>query len=254
METVVIAAVVGFLAQMVDGALGMAYGVTCTTFLLAMGVPPAAASASVHTAEVFTTAVSGVSHWRLGNVDRALFWRLLAPGVLGGVIGAYILVSVPTDVIRPVVAVYLAAMGLLILVKALRRYQPRPNLGAGVVPLGLLGGLCDAIGGGGWGPIVTSTLVARGGSPRKTIGSVNSSEFFVTLAQSVTFLLAIGLTGWQVTLGLLLGGVVAAPLAALACSRVPARALMAAVGVVILVLSLRTIGTTPVVAALLAGT
>lgn len=231
----------------------MAYGVSCTTFLLATGVPPAAASASVHTAEVFTTAVSGISHWRLGNVDRRLFWRLLLPGLLGGVLGAYILVSVPTHIISPVVAVYLAIMGLLILSKALRRFKPRPDFGKGIEPLGFFGGLCDAIGGGGWGPIVTSTLVARGSSPRATIGSVNSSEFFITLAQSITFFLAIGLTGWQITLGLLIGGVIAAPLAAFTCSRVPARALMVTVGVVILVLSMRTIGSTPVVAALFTG-
>jgi uncharacterized membrane protein YfcA len=240
---------VGFVAQMVDGALGMAYGVTSTSFLLGLGVPaitPAVASASVHAAEIFTTAVSGLAHLRFGNVDQGLFRRLVIPGVLGGVLGAYILTALPSQVIKPFVALYLMLMGALILRRAFRSSgEPAPSLAARfLLPLGALGGFFDAIGGGGWGPIVTSTLVARGNHPRFAIGSVNLAEFFVTLAESITFVLTLGQSlaqMGQVILGLILGGVVAAPLAAYVCRRVPVRALMGAVGVLIILLSLRTI-------------
>ncbi len=232
---------VGFIAQMIDGALGMAYGVSSNTFLLSVGIPPAAASASVHMAEVFTTGVSGISHWRLGNIDKDLIKRLLIPGVIGGVLGAYILSSIPGEVIKPFVSAYLMIMGGVILVKALRKNQEINHVTSHIVPLGLAGGFFDAIGGGGWGPIVTTTLVARGNHPRFTIGSVNFTEFFVTFAQSVTFILTIGLEFWKVILGLLIGGVLAAPLAAWAVKRLPKRLLMACVGVLIILLSLRTI-------------
>jgi uncharacterized protein len=177
--------VVGFLAQMIDGALGMAYGVSSNAFLLSIGIPPAAASASVHAAEVVTTAVSGISHWRFGNIDKKLLLRLMLPGVIGAAIGAYILSSLPGDMLRPYINAYLLVMGLVILRKAFIT-QPKPihDIPRLVSPLGFIGGFFDAIGGGGWGPIVTTTLVARGNSPRTTIGSVNASEFFVTLSQS----------------------------------------------------------------------
>ncbi len=239
--SIVVFIIVGFVAQMIDGALGMAYGVSSTTFLLSLGVSPALASASVHTAEVATTAISGLSHLRLGNVDRALFSRLLIPGVIGGVIGAYILTSIPGDVIKPVVSVYLLLMGLVILRKSLapppEDAPPRKHL----VPLGLVGGFFDAIGGGGWGPIVTSTLVAAGNNPRFAIGSVNIAEFFVTICESITFFLTLGAMRWETVLGLLIGGVAAAPLAAYACARLPTRTLMRLVGVLIVLLSLRTL-------------
>ncbi|MBC7224318.1 MAG: sulfite exporter TauE/SafE family protein [Anaerolineae bacterium] len=216
---------------------------------LGLGVPaitPAVASASVHAAEIFTTAMSGLSHLRFGNVEKGLFRRLVIPGVIGGVLGAYVLTTLPSDVIKPVVALYLMAMGLVILRKALgwgREEAPHlPN--RLVVPLGTIGGFFDAIGGGGWGPIVTSTLVARGKHPRFAVGSVNLAEFFVTLAESVTFVLTIGQglaqMGW-VILGLIIGGVMAAPLAAYVCRKLPTRTLMIIVGLVIIVLSLRTI-------------
>jgi len=233
---------VGFLAQMIDGALGMAYGVSSNTFLLSIGIAPAAASASVHAAEVITTAVSGVSHWRFGNIDRQLLLRLMLPGVVGASVGAYILTSIPGDVIRPYINAYLLLMGLIILRKAFNNRQPHargvPRL---VSPLGFIGGFFDAVGGGGWGPIVTTTLVARGSSPRTAIGSVNASEFFVTLAQSVVFILTIGLSHWNIILGLLIGGVIAAPFAAFMTRRLPARVLMAMVGVLICILSLRSL-------------
>ena len=235
--------VVGFVAQMIDGALGMAYGVSSNAFLLSLGLPPAVASASVHLAEVFTTAVSGASHWRMGNVDRALVKRLLIPGVIGGVTGAYILSTVDGDAIKPYLSAYLAVMGVYILWKALRG----PAKEGVVTPprhislLGLFGGFVDAIGGGGWGPVVTTTLVARGNSPRKTVGSVSLSEFAVTLSQSVVFFLTLGMVHWQVVTGLLLGGVLAAPWGAYLVKRVPARALMSFIGVLIIGLSVRTI-------------
>lgn len=235
---------VGFIAQIIDGSLGMAYGVSSNTFLLSIGLPPAAASASVHMAEVFTTGISGISHWKLGNIDWKLVKRLLVPGVIGGASGAYLLTSIDGDVIKPFISAYLLIMGVIILVKAFN-YKPKPHNGvhtARVSALGLVGGFFDAIGGGGWGPIVTTTLVARGKNARMTIGSVNFSEFFVTLAESITFVLTLSFLGyWQVILGLLLGGIIAAPLAAVLTKKMPAKVLMFIVGLLIVGLSIRTI-------------
>jgi uncharacterized membrane protein YfcA len=231
---------VGLAAQLIDGALGMAYGVSSTTFLLSIGVPPAAASASVHAAEIFTSSISGLSHWRLGNVDRGLVKQLLIPGVIGGVVGAYLLTTVPVTIIKPLVSLYLLVMGLVILRRSfqpLRENATTPPL----APLGLVGGFFDAIGGGGWGPIVTTTLVATGSNPRFVVGSVNLAEFFVTVAESITFILSIGLTHWTIILGLIIGGAIAAPLAAYVCQRLPTKTLMRAVGVLIILLSIRTI-------------
>lgn len=231
---------VGFAAQLIDGSLGMAYGVSASTFLLTFGVSPAIASASVHTAEVFTTAVSGFSHFKLGNVDKELIKRLAIPGVIGGVFGAYVLVNVNGDVIKPYISAYLLIMGLRILWKVIRK-SPEKHEHKHLSLLALAGGTFDAIGGGGWGPIVTTTLIARGSNPRQTIGSVNLTEFFVTFAEAVTFLLTIGISNWQVIVGLIIGGVIAAPLGAFMAKRVPARAMMALVGILICFLSLRTI-------------
>jgi uncharacterized protein len=236
---------VGFIAQMIDGALGMAYGVSSNSFLLSLGIPPAAASASVHMAEVLTTGVSGVSHWKLGNVDWRLVKRLLIPGVIGGVAGAYMLTSVDGEVIKPYIAAYLLIMGGVIVYKAFTivpRIKPDGYHGPRVSLLGLIGGFCDAIGGGGWGPVVTSTLVARGKNPRMTIGSVNFSEFFVTLGQSVIFVLTLNFSEyWQIILGLLVGGGMAAPIAAKLTQKLPLKYLMIFVGVLIIGLSIRTL-------------
>ena len=233
---------VGFIAQLIDGALGMAYGVSSNSFLLGIGVPPASASASVHMAEVVTTAISGVSHWRLGNLDRTLVRSLLLPGALGAVVGAYILTNAPGDLLKPFIAIYLLIMGVIILVKGLSRDHKEQQVVSHISVLGVVGGFFDAIGGGGWGPIVTSTLVARGNNPRFTIGSVNFSEFFITFSQSVVFVftLQFGLY-WKVILGLLIGGAVAAPLAAVVTKRLPHRPLMLMVGILIIVLSFRTL-------------
>jgi len=236
---------VGFFAQMIDGALGMAYGVSSNTFLLSLGIPPAAASASVHMAEVVTTGISGFSHWKLGNVDWKLVRRLLIPGVFGGLLGAYILTSIDGNILKPYISVYLLIMGGVIIYKAFTmkpRHKPDEYHGPRISLLGLFGGFCDAIGGGGWGPVVTSTLVARGKNPRMTIGSVNFSEFFVTLGQSILFVLTLNFSEyWQVILGLLIGGAIAAPIAAKLTQKLPMKSLMIFVGALIIVLSVRTL-------------
>ena len=231
------------MAQIIDGSLGMAYGVSASSFLLTIGVPPAAASASLHAAEVFTTAVSGLSHWHLENVDKDLVKRLVIPGVLGGIIGAYLLVHLPGDKIKPFVSAYLLVMGLRILIKAARQgHVEHGEVRVPLVPLGLVGGVFDAIGGGGWGPIVTTTLIADGSTPRKVIGSVNMTEFFVTLSETVTFLLTLSFLGyWKIILGLVIGGGIAAPLGAFLTRRIPTRPMMFIVGSLIIFLSLRTI-------------
>lgn len=242
---IIVFILVGFAAQMIDGALGMAYGVSSNTFLLSLGIPPAAASASVHMAEVVTTGVSGISHWRLGNVDWKLVRRLLIPGVIGGVIGAYVLTSIDGDIIKPYIAAYLLMMGGVIIYKAFTmtpRKKPDQYHGPRISLLGLFGGFCDAVGGGGWGPVVTSTLVARGKHPRMTIGSVNFTEFFVALGQSILFIIVLRFGEyWQIILGLLIGGAIAAPIAARLAQKLPAKTLMIIVGVLIILLSLRTL-------------
>ncbi len=233
---------VGFIAQMIDGALGMAYGVSSTTFLLSMGVPAAMASASVHMAEAFTTFVSGIFHFKLGNFDKKLFKTLVIPGILGGIIGAYILTSVPSDTIKPIISIYLLIMGIRILFKAIKKIQEEKLMKKnGLMVLGFIGGFFDAIGGGGWGPIVTTTLVAKGYAPRFSIGSVNIAEFFVTIAQVITFMTFIQFIDWQVIVGLIIGGIIAAPFAAQLCKNVSARTLMIIVGCLIIGLSIRTI-------------
>jgi uncharacterized membrane protein YfcA len=232
---------VGFAAQLIDGALGMAYGVSATTALLGFGIPPATASASVHAAEVFTTGASGYAHWRLGNVSLKLFRRLAVPGMAGGAVGAYLLSNVPGEVIRPIVNAYLLLMGFVILWKAIRNTSRNANPPDKVACLGLIGGFLDAIGGGGWGALVTSSLLGHGTVPRIVIGSVNLAEFFVTATITSTFIFTIGLELWPVIAGLILGGVTAAPFAAYVTARVPDRPLMILVGVMICLLSLRGI-------------
>jgi uncharacterized membrane protein YfcA len=236
---------VGFIAQMIDGALGMAYGVSSNTFLLSLGIPPAAASASVHMAEVVTTGISGFSHWKLGNVDWQLVRRLLVPGVIGGVIGAYVLTAIDGNIIKPYIAAYLLMMGIVIIYKAFTmklRQDMDEYHGPRISLLGLFGGFCDAVGGGGWGPVVTSTLVAHGKHPRMTIGSVNFTEFFVTFFESILFIIALSFGEyWMIILGLLIGGAIAAPIAARLSQKLPVKTLMVIVGVLIIVLSLRTL-------------
>jgi len=234
--------IVGFLAQVIDGALGMAYGVSSNSFLLGLGVPPAVASASVHTAEVFTTAVSGFSHWRLGNVDKEIIKRLAVLGVVGGVLGAYVLSNVDGNAIKPWITIYLLVMGIRILFKAFRPANGISKALRQRLPiLGLFGGFLDAIGGGGWGPVVTTTMLANGEPPRKTIGSVNLTEFFVTFAEAITFLLTLGTLDWPVVVGLLLGGGLAAPVGALLTKKIPTRTMLLIVGLVVIILQFRTL-------------
>ena len=228
---------VGFAAQLVDGALGMAFGVISSTLLIGLGVPPAAASAGVHTAETFTTGISGLSHSIARNVDWRLFARIVVPGVIGGVTGAYLLTQVPGSVARPFVLAYLLLIGLLLIWRGIRHaHVPRqPRV---IVPLGLAGGFLDAAGGGGWGPVVTSNLMMQGAAPRQVIGTVNLAEFFLTLTVSATFLAALGAAFFtQATLGLLIGGAIAAPFGAILAKRVPAKPLMVLVGIVLVATS-----------------
>lgn len=225
---------VGFAAQLVDGALGMAFGVICNTLLVGvMGLPPALASQRVHVVESFTTAASGLSHLFHGNIDKALFLRLLVPGVIGGVTGAYLLTTIDGDLVKPFVLLYLAGVGLFLLVRGVF-YPPKLREARHVAPLGLVGGFLDAAGGGGWGPVVTSNLLIQGAEPRKVVGTVNSVEFFLTLAISATFIFQIGIADLAgATLGLLIGGVVAAPLGALAAKHFPPKQMLILVGIVL---------------------
>lgn len=228
---------IGFAAQMIDGALGMAFGVISNTLLLSMGVPPAAASAGVHAVESFTTAASGISHAIHRNVNWTLLARLAIPGVIGGIAGAYLLTNIDGEVAKPFILAYLTILGCVILYKGLR-YPPRARQPKIIEPLGLIGGFLDAAGGGGWGPMVTSNLLIQGASPRETVGTVNTAEFFLTTTISATFLLTLGWEAFTIaTVGLLIGGVIAAPFGALLARRVPARALLIVVGVVIVLTS-----------------
>jgi uncharacterized membrane protein YfcA len=249
MPTLIVLALVGFLAQLVDGALGMAYGATSSTLLLTAGLTPATASASVHLAELGTTAAAGISHWRFGNVDWRTVRRIGIPGALGAFLGAVVLSSISAEVAKPWMAGLLLALGVYILCR-FTLFGPRTVKGRRYVrgrylaPLGLGAGFVDATGGGGWGPVATPTILASGRyEPRKVIGSVDTSEFLVALAASIGFLLALGSSGiaWTYVAALLLGGVVAAPLAAWLVRHVTPRLLGASVGGLILVTNTRTI-------------
>jgi uncharacterized membrane protein YfcA len=229
---------IGFAAQMIDGALGMAFGVISSTLLISTGVPPAMASAGVHTVETFTTGVSGISHVLHKNVDWKLFARIVIPGVIGGILGAYVLTQISAETARPLVLLYLAGMGIYLLWRGAthRHTERKPKI---VEPLGLIGGFLDAAGGGGWGPVVTSNLLVQGANPRKVIGTVNTAEFFLTVTISATFIYALGWEAFTVaTVGLLIGGVIAAPLGALMAKRIPADMLLTLVGIVLSLTSL----------------
>jgi len=229
---------VGFAAQLVDGALGMAFGVISSTLLISLGVPPAAASAGVHAVETFTTAASGASHAAHRNIDWRLFWRLVIPGVLGAVAGAYVLTQIAAERARPFVLGYLVIISIMLIVRGLSA-APRLRPARVVEPLGAAGGFLDAAGGGGWGPIVTSNLLMQGEAPRQTIGTVSLSEFFVTVAVSLTFLTQMGLEVFTIaTLGLLIGGLLAAPFGAVLAKRLKTQTLLVLVGTVLMATSL----------------
>jgi uncharacterized membrane protein YfcA len=236
-EALLIFMAVGFAAQLVDGALGMAYGQISSTLLISLGVPPAAASAGVHASETCTTAVSSISHVAHGNVDWRLFFRLAIPGVIGGILGAYVLTEINAATAKPIVLAYLSILGLYLFYRGVmhRHSERRPKI---VSPLGLIGGFLDAAGGGGWGGIVTSNLLVQGGNPRKTIGTVNTAEFFLTITISATFLATLGWRSFTVaTAGLLFGGVLAAPFGARIAQRVNPDTLLTFVGALLTMVS-----------------
>lgn len=247
METFLLFLLVGVVAQGVDGALGMAYGVISTSVLLALGVPPATASASVHAAEVFTTAASASSHVWHRNVDWRLFLPLAIAGVIGGVLGAYVLAGIKGDIIKPFIVAYLAFIGLWILWRAGHDVKPRRLPAWITAPVGMVGGFLDAIGGGGWGPTVSSTMVGAGQEPRRAIGTVNTAEFFLTVAISATFVWSLVTGHWQeagairdhfsAVAGLVVGGLIAAPFAGYIVKKIPRRVLTYAVGGLLLLLA-----------------
>lgn len=249
MQTLVLLALVGFAAQLVDGALGMAYGVTSTTLLLAIGANPAAASASVHLAEIGTTLASGASHWRFGNVDWKVVLRIGIPGAIGAFLGATVLSSLSTDAAKPLMAGILLALGAYLLVRFTFRALPKvdsakPLRTRFLAPVGLIGGFLDATGGGGWGPVGTPALLASGRiEPRKVIGSIDTSEFLVSVAASIGFFIGLGAEGFDLgwVLALLAGGVLAAPLAAWLVRKLPPRLLGSLVGGLIVFTNARTI-------------
>ncbi|WP_080240081.1 sulfite exporter TauE/SafE family protein [Spirosoma rigui] len=236
----------GFIAQMIDGALGMAYGVTATTFLTSVGISPLFATASVHSSEIFTSGVSGYMHLKFGNINSRLFKAVLIPGVIGAALGAFLItelsdLEIVAKYLSPAISIYTAILGILILKKALtKRTKKRPVRQIGL--LAWFGGFVDAIGGGGWGPIVNSTLIAAGRHPRYTIGSVNLAEFFVSFASSVVFAMFAGLGNYGlVIVGLILGGMIAAPIAAHLAQKLPVKTMMVLVGLVVILVSLRKI-------------
>ena len=228
----------GFAAQLVDGALGMAFGVISNTLLISLGVAPAAASAGVHTVETFTTCASGLSHIAHRNVDWKLLARLTIPGVVGAVIGAYVLTHIDGSTAKPFVLGYLTLIGLFLFWRGLR-FPPQHRPAKIIEPLALAGGFLDAAGGGGWGPVVTGNLLVQGADPRRTIGTVNTSEFLVTITSAITFVTALGWATFTVaTLGLLIGGIVAAPLGAWLVKRIAPKPLLVLVGFLLTLTSL----------------
>jgi len=235
---------IGVFAQLVDGTLGMGYGATSTSFLLAYGIPPAVSSTGVHVAEMFTTGASAISHHKFGNINKKLVRHLLIPGVLGSITGAYLLSDViDGEAIKPFIAVYMMVLACVIIKKAMvknivKKKTKRLDL------LASFGGFMDSVGGGGWGPIVTSTLLGRGRNPRYTIGSVNAAEFAVSFASGITFMIFGEIQGmqlWQVIIGLILGGVIAAPIAAFLVNKIQRKPMMIVVGILIIILSLKTL-------------
>jgi uncharacterized protein len=248
MRKLVVLALVGFAAQLVDGALGMGYGVTSSTLLLVAGLTPASASASVHLAEIGTTLAAGTAHWRFGNVDWSVVRRIALPGAAGAFLGATVLSNLSTEAAAPWMAGILLTLGVYLLVRFARpigrAINRSPLRSRFLAPLGLVAGFVDATGGGGWGPVATPSLLVSGRmEPRKVVGSVDTSEFVVALAASAGFLLGLGTTGfvWGTVLALLVGGLVAAPIAAYLVRIVPAQLLGAAVGGLIVLTNARTL-------------
>ena len=232
---------VGFVAQLIDGMLGMGYGVVSAISLMSLGLSPASVSASIHTAEMFASGASGYNHYRFGNVNKRLFKVLLLPGVAGSISGALLLARFGeryANIIKPVLAVYLLVLGLRIISKAISKQAQKRKKVKNAGWLAGAGGFLDSFGGGGWGPLVTSTLIANGRTPNYVIGTVSLVEFFVTFASALTFFSLMGFSNWQIVLGLIVGGVTAAPIAARLAGRLPTRWMFIGVGTMVVVWSL----------------
>ena len=231
---------IGFVAQLIDGLLGMGYGLTSTAALLSVGIPLPAISGSIHTAEMFSSGASGLSHYKFGNVNKKLLKFLIIPGVIGAVSGAVLLSMFSmeyTHIIRPILAIYTFLLGVRILIRVFGKKKETKKL-KNVGLLAFFGGFLDSFGGGGWGPLVTTTLISKGKTPRFVIGTVSLSEFFITFASALTFFAFLGLSHWQVILGLVLGGMLAAPLAARLAGKLPTKAMFIGVGVLVILWSL----------------
>ena len=249
MQKLLLLALVGLGAQLVDGSLGMAYGVTSTTLLLAIGTNPAAASATVHLAEIGTTLASGASHWKFGNVNWGVVAKIGIPGAVGAFAGATFLSNLSTETAAPLMSIILLALGLYILIRFTAVGLPKGNLGKPLrkrflAPLGIVAGFVDSTGGGGWGPVGTPAILASGRlEPRKTIGSIDTSEFLVAVAASLGFIIGIGSEGvnYSWVLALLSGGLIAAPIAAWLVRHIPPRVLGSLVGGVIILTNTRTL-------------
>lgn len=237
MVELLIYSIIGFVAQIIDGSMGMAYGISCNTLLRNfLGLPSIVASACVHFVEIFTSLASAVSHIKLKNISKDLLTKLLVPGMIGGILGVYVLSDIYSEMWDPIIDIYLIIMGMIVFFKAFKKPKDPKEPKKSVYILGLIGGFSDAIGGGGWGPVVTSTLVASDHDIRKTVGSVNTAEFFVTLVQSIAFFTVVGnnLLGYTtILLGLLIGGVIAAPFAAVLSKKIPLKMMFIMVGILI---------------------
>jgi uncharacterized membrane protein YfcA len=232
----------GFVAQIIDGALGMAYGVSCSSLLLGIGVPPAIVSASVHTAEVFTTGVSGLSHIFMNNIDKKLFFKLVFTGVAGAIVGTYLISNIfDGKVIKPYIAVYLLLLGIFLFIKSFKNIKAKQSNWRFAPILGFIGAFFDTIGGGGWGPIVSSNLIDKGNSPREVIGTVNTAEFFVTFTSTGIFIFFLGIEAWKPVLALIIGGVIAAPIGAYILKFLKPKTILRLVGILIIATSSYTL-------------
>lgn len=232
----------GAVAALIDGSLGMAYGVTGTAFLLGYGISPVKAVAYIHIAEIFVSGSSGLNHWKIGNIDTKLFKKLLIPGIIGAILGALIIAKVKIPYLSIVISIYLLFMGIFLIAKAYSKIKLQfKQKNSVVIPLAVTGGFVDGAGGGGWGPVVTTSLLGGKMEPKKVIGTVNASEFFINLASAVSLLFLVKVTDWEALAGLIIGGFLVTPYAARVTSKMSVKMILTFVGVLITVISLRKI-------------
>ena len=232
----------GAVAALIDGSLGMAYGVTGTAFLLGYGISPVKAVAYIHIAEIFVSGSSGLNHWKIGNIDTKLFKKLLIPGIIGAILGALIIAKVKIPYLSIVISIYLLFMGIFLIAKAYSKIKLQfKQKNSVVIPLAVTGGFVDGAGGGGWGPVVTTSLLGGKMEPKKVIGTVNASEFFINLASAVSLLFLVKVTDWEALAGLIIGGFLVAPYAARVTSKMSVKIILTFVGILITVISLRKI-------------